>query len=184
MRIRHYTTQDSVASGRSDFSQEVSRRCLGLLQRAHPCIQLQGGPSTQEFDVANASIEAPSQRPDERGPSGIRIANYKIEIHCVCALCGLTFEAGGWASVCSLRHMLDACWQTDPRVHAFFIDGERRDGELWICEGAHRYRDAPLVIAFDRIANCCTALGAEAEDDSTSFVTGPDILSRPAADRD
>ena len=81
-------------------------------------------------------------------------------------------------------HVLYACWQTDPRVHSLLVDGERGDGEAGICEGAHWHGDAFFVVAFNCVVNCCTALGAKAEDDLASFVPNSYVLAGLAVNRD
>jgi hypothetical protein len=85
---------------------------------------------------------------------------------------------------CSLCHVLHARRETDPGVHAVFVDGERGDRKAWISEGANRYSDVLLVVAFDGIVNRCTTLGAEAEGDLASFVADSNVLARLTADRD
>ncbi len=74
--------------------------------------------------------------------------------------------------------------QTDPGVHAFFVDRERWGREVRICEGAHGYSDVLYVVAFNGVVNRCTALGAKTERDFVSFVANSNVLARLTANRD
>ena len=76
-----------------------------------------------------------------------------------------------------LRHVLDARRETDPRVHAVFVDGELRGREAWVCEGAHWYSNALYVIAFHCVVDSCAAHRAKVEGNLVSIVTDSDVLT-------
>ena len=76
----------------------------------------------------------------------------------------------------SLRHVLYARWETDPRVHAVLVDRESRLRKVRICEGADWHADSLFVIACDCVVNRCTAVGAEIERDLASFISDSDVL--------
>jgi hypothetical protein len=53
----------------------------------------------------------------------------------------------------SLRHVLYVGWQTDPEMHAFFVDGESGGRELGFSKSTHGYSNILVVVALDRIVS-------------------------------
>jgi hypothetical protein len=84
----------------------------------------------------------------------------------------------------SLSHVLNAVRQGDPSVHSLLVDGERWCREGWVCEGTYWYGDVLLIVAFNRVVNCCTTPGTKAERNLAPFVTDSNVLLRFSADRD
>ena len=85
------------------------------------------------------------------------------------------------ATVASLPHVLHRGQQTNPGMHALLVHGERRRRKARFGECSDRNCDI-FFMSLARIVHRGTALRAEMECGSASFVTGADVGGRVATD--